>query len=101
MNKLLGFAVATLLSFSSCFSSLSFAESIAVPVGQQGSANQAIERPARGSSKEHVSNRFGSPIQQTASTGQPPLSQSVYGDFTVYFEEKYVINSVLNLGTHK
>ncbi len=96
MNKLLGFAVATLLSFSSCFSSLSFAESVAVPVGQQGSANQTIERPTRGSSKEHVSNQFGNPSQQTASVGQPPISQWVYDDFTVYFEDNYVIHSVLH-----
>ena len=96
MNKFLGFAVATLLSFSSCYSSLSIAESIAVPVGQQGAANQSIERPARGSSKAQVSNQFGNPSQQTASVGEPPISQWVYDEFTVYFEDDYVIHSVLH-----
>ncbi|OUS06083.1 hypothetical protein A9Q81_04560 [Gammaproteobacteria bacterium 42_54_T18] len=92
----MGFAVATLLSFSSCYSSLSFAESIAVPAGQQGATNQNIERPARGSSKSQVSNQFGNPGQQTASVGQPPISQWVYDDFTVYFEDNYVIHSVIH-----
>jgi len=96
MNKFLGCAVATLLGFSSCYSSLSIAESVAIPVGQQGAANQNIERPARGSSKVQVSNQFGNPGQQTASVGEPPISQWVYDEFTVYFEDDYVIHSVLH-----
>lgn len=96
MNNLLGLTVATLLSFFSFYSSVSIAESVAVPVGQQGSANQNIERPARGSSKAQVSNQFGTPNQQTASVGEPPISQWVYDGFTVYFEDDYVIHSVLH-----
>jgi hypothetical protein len=92
MNKFLSFTVAMLLSYSS----LSVAESIAVPVGLQGVANQNIERPARGGSKAQVSNQFGSPNQQTASVGTPPISQWTYDSFTVYFENDYVIHSVLH-----
>ncbi|MBV1921575.1 MAG: phosphodiesterase [Pseudomonadales bacterium] len=78
------------------YSSLSIAESIAVPVGQQGAANQNIERPARGSSKSQVSNQFGNPKQQTASIGEPPISQWEYDNFTVYFEDDHAIHSVLH-----
>ena len=92
MNRFSGFAVAILLGYSS----LSVAESIAVPVGQQGAAKQNIERPTRGSSKAQVSNQFGNPSQKSASVGEPPISQWVYDGFTVYFEDDHVIHSVLH-----
>ena len=91
MNKFLGFAIALLLGFSN----VSLAESIAIPAGQQGAANQNIERPARGSTRNQVAIRFGEPSQQKMSIGQPPITQWVYNDFTVYFEDDYVIHSVL------
>lgn len=92
MNKLLGFAIALMLGFSN----ISIAESVAIPAGQQGASKQNIERPARGSSKEQVSSRFGAPSDRVSAVGEPPISRWVYTDFTVYFDGEYVIHSVIH-----
>ncbi|OUS29324.1 hypothetical protein A9Q99_09460 [Gammaproteobacteria bacterium 45_16_T64] len=92
MKKFLGLTIALLLSLSNTV----LAQSVAVPVGQQGAASQNIERPTRGSTKSQVSNRFGDPSQQFAAIGQPAISRWVYNKFTVYFEDDYVIHSVLH-----
>lgn len=92
MIKFLGFTIALLLGFSNT----AFAQSVAVPAGQQGASNQHIERPSRGSTKSQVSSRFGAPTEQYGAIGTPPISRWVYNSFTVYFEDDYVIHSVLH-----
>lgn len=64
-----------------------------VPVGQQGNQSTAI--PRRGTSQEKVKEQFGEPSNTVSSIGEPPISVWYYGDFTVYFESKKVIHSVL------
>ena len=91
MNRLLIGSAILLLNLSNpCF-----AESVAVPVGQQGNA-QAAERPARGSSSARVVERFGTPHQQSPAVGDPAISRWTYESFTVFFEDDYVIHSVLH-----
>lgn len=75
--------------------SLVTAEELAVPAGQQG-ASQNVPRPKSGLSMDQVNARFGSPGQQIAAVGEPPISRWVYDAYTVYFERDRVIHSVLH-----
>lgn len=72
-----------------------YAESVAIPVGQQG-YGQAIQRPVSGITKNQVKAKFGEPNSWRSSVGQPPISSWVYPNFTVYFEYDRVIHTVIN-----
>lgn len=69
------------------------AESIKIPLGQQGS-KLAQHLPQRGQSQASVLHQHGEPIKRHASVGQPPITRWDYPEFTVYFEYNHVINSV-------
>lgn len=68
-------------------------DKIILPVGSQGQHPTQV-LPAKGSSKETVSQQFGQPESQTAAVGTPPISRWHYADFSVYFEGDVVIHSV-------
>ncbi|HEY5622599.1 MAG TPA: hypothetical protein VIV14_02485 [Gammaproteobacteria bacterium] len=51
-------------------------------------------RPARGTSMAAVEARFGSPAQQQAAIGDPPITRWEYPGFVVYFENDLVIHAV-------
>lgn len=63
---------------------------------QQAGESISIELPIRGMSMETVESRFGAPNQKMAPVGDPPITRWVYDNYTVYFEYKTVIHSVLN-----
>ena len=71
------------------------AESISIPLGQQGNASVIIERPSAGMTKNQVQQYFGEPIGLKETVGEPPISRWNYGIFMVYFEYDRVIHSVL------
>ncbi len=52
--------------------------------------------PNRGQSMNSVINTYGHPLKKGLSIGKPPIIKWHYRDFTVIFESKYVIQSVLN-----
>ena len=57
--------------------------------------------PPRGISMDQVLARYGEPAERVAPVGgnkpqHPPITRWVYGDFTVYFENDKVIDSVAN-----
>ncbi len=72
------------------------AETIKVPVGQQGSLYQSESRPARGTTMSEVEAQFGAPVRKYPAVGQPPITRWVYDHFTVYFENDRVIHTVLH-----
>lgn len=72
-----------------------YSEVVYVPIGQQGSEKQSMERPSRGLTKDEVQDQFGEPKDWNDPVGKPPISSWVYENFTVYFENDYVIHSVL------
>lgn len=74
---------------------LANAETIRVPITQQGSDIDHIDRPNKGASKATVLQRFSEPQKRIAARGEPPISSWKYSDFTVYFEYEHVIHSVL------
>jgi len=58
--------------------------------------NQTNERPKRASTMDQVRNTFGEPNRVVPAIGEPPITQWVYSNFTVYFENQYVINTVMH-----
>jgi hypothetical protein len=97
-----GLAVATLLA---CFLSTSRADTLEMPETQNGDGSPAqstepttANMPVRGMSMSQVERRFGQPLNKLAPVGDPPITRWVYGEYTVYFEGKYVIHAVQNRG---
>lgn len=68
------------------------ADVLRIPISQQGSAS--IKMPAHGDQQAQVLQQFGEPSKRHASVGQPPISRWDYSDFSVYFEQNTVVNSV-------
>ena len=59
------------------------------------SAASIEQRPTRGMKMDQVRNQWGSPLAESPPVGEPPISQWVYGDYVVYFEGNWVLNSVV------
>ena len=60
--------------------------------------------PKRGSSMSQVEAKFGAPQQKFPAVGggsrrTPPITRWVYSGFSVYFENKHVVDAVLNKAT--
>ena len=53
-------------------------------------------RPARGLTMQQVRDRFGQANEEVPPVGEPPISRWVYPDFTVYFEHRWVIDTVVH-----
>lgn len=70
------------------------AETLAIPVGSQGSDIDARNLPKLGESKRSVLERFGLADEEHKPVGQPPITRWDYRDFSVYFEYDHVIDSV-------
>jgi len=68
------------------------AETIEIPLGQQGAAD--IPLPVRGESQHAVLERFGLADEEHSAVGRPPISRWDYREFSVYFESGRVIDSV-------
>ncbi|MFT6388510.1 MAG: hypothetical protein ACJAUP_001893 [Cellvibrionaceae bacterium] len=83
-----------IITASALFSQASNAETVVVPIGQQGS-QQSTQRPTTGNTKTQVKNQYGEPNRWRLAVGQPPISSWVYDGFTVYFEYDRVIHAVL------
>lgn len=49
-----------------------------------------------GLSEQAVLSRFGEPVRKVAPVGQPPISQWVYDNFTVYFEYQTALHAVIH-----
>ena len=54
-----------------------------------------IATPARGMTMDEVMKRFGAPSEKLPAVDQPPITRWKYPGFTVYFEAKHVIDSVV------
>jgi hypothetical protein len=72
----------------------SLAETLEIPLGQQGEAVAGL--PQLGESKRSVLERFGLADEEHPPVGQPPIIRWDYRSFSVYFEYEHVINSVLH-----
>lgn len=95
-----GLAVATLLA---CFVGTLRADTLEMPAPENGDGSPKhaapdapLNVPVRGMSMNQVANQFGQPLNKFGPVGDPPITRWVYDGYTVYFEDKYVIHSVLN-----
>ena len=57
---------------------------------------EGLPRPARGMSMEGVVERFGEPTEKLPAVGDPPITRWVYDGYTVYFEDRHTITSVVH-----
>lgn len=90
----LGLAAATLLAVPA----VTLAETVEVPVGQQGQDKAGMTKPRTGLKKEQVEAQFGRPLNTTTPVGDPPISSWEYPEYVVYFEHDHVIHTVLKQG---
>jgi hypothetical protein len=68
------------------------AENIIIPLGQQN--DPSVQKPANGTSKRSVLERFGLPDVEHPPIGSPGMTRRDYRDFSVYLENAIVITSV-------
>jgi hypothetical protein len=96
INNQLNFSSCLKVALTFCFlsiSSLSMADTVVVPIGQQG---KSIEAPKTGKSMQQVESEFGQPAQKLGTIGEPPITRWRYANFTVYFEYDKVIHAVIH-----
>ncbi len=55
----------------------------------------SVEKPTRGMTMTQVVSKFGEPQVKKNAVGKPPITQWVYKDFIVYFENRWVIQAVV------
>jgi L-ascorbate metabolism protein UlaG (beta-lactamase superfamily) len=92
-KALLGVAAIALASGTSLYAVHANAETIAVPLGQQG--EQSVDRPALGTKMAQVEAVYGPPVKKSGPVGKPAIYQWEYPGYTVYFEGDTVLHTVL------
>ncbi len=93
MNKLINGLLILLFNFC-LMAPFSAAETLSLPIGEQ-TAGSGLELPQRGMNKQDVLSDFGDPQEITDAVGEPPISQWVYAEYVVYFENNWVLYSVV------
>ncbi len=88
------FFLACLGALFPLFAGIANAETVAIPLGQQGKEWQ-VNTPPTGMRKAQVEEKFGQPINQSGPVGTPPIYTWEYDQFTVYFEGDHVIHAVV------
>ena len=82
----------TILSLIAVAAMSSNADTLQIPLGQQG--DPSVQTPPRGSSMSDVVSLVGQPVQIDKAVGDPPIATWHYPEFRVYFEHDKVIHSV-------
>ncbi|TBW59125.1 hypothetical protein EZI54_02085 [Marinobacter halodurans] len=70
------------------------ADELKTPVMQQGTERGTVDMPRHGQLQDQVRQHYGQPQAIKGPVGDPPITQWIYDDFTVYFEYDHVIHSV-------
>lgn len=91
MSKLKAVTLVALISASSAF-----AQGDTLQMGGTDNAARFEQagKPTRGMTQERVRADFGSPQNEDAAVGEPPISRWHYAGFVVYFEYDRVIHAV-------
>ena len=78
--------------------SLPFADTLLLDaIGEAPENSQmGVPRPITGQTMDDVRNNFGQAQKEFFEVGDPPITRWVYESFTVYFEYKRVINTVVH-----
>ena len=95
---MINFLKKTLLSLliSSVLILMAQADVVRVPLGEQSDLNSVV-KPERGLSSRTVEAEFGEPLSRHGPVGDPAIYFWEYEQFTVYFEDSYVIHAVSKL----
>ncbi|MDO6746153.1 hypothetical protein [Gilvimarinus sp. 1_MG-2023] len=70
------------------------ADVVEIPIGQQ-TEQAELKTPTTGQTKDTVEQAFGEPEYKSGPTGEPAIYRWEYSDFVVYFEDNWVIHSVV------
>ena len=89
MNKLITGSLITLFSLF-LITPVTTAETITLPLGEQ-TRKSDLDMPVRSMNKQDVRRDFGDPQEITDAVGEPPISQWIYADYVVYFEDNWVL----------
>ncbi len=54
-----------------------------------------VPTPSRGMTMDQVASKFGAPVTKVPPVGKPPISRWEYPGFVVYFDQNFVIHSVI------
>lgn len=73
----------------SCVASFLAMLFLSIPLALQGDSF-----PEKGLDMEQVKAQFGSPLKENPAIGKPAIIRWDYGDYSVYFENQFVIHSV-------
>ena len=84
--------VRTLLLLALLSAPAALAETLSTATGDPAAA---LDRPARGSSMNTVTSRFGEPSNRHGAVGDPPITRWDYPNFSVYFEHDRVLHAVI------
>lgn len=90
ISAVLAAAAAAALSFAGTAA----AETVAVD-GAVAVKKTDVSAPTRGMTMDSVVKRFGDPVNKLPAVGKPPITRWQYPGYVVYFEYKYVIDSVV------
>lgn len=94
-KKIASLALSTCLGLTAMgLSGATYAEQVAIPLGQQGKAWN-VKTPTTGATMDQVEQRYGAPLSTTGPVGEPPIYTWDYDNFLVYFEDDRVIHSVV------
>jgi len=52
--------------------------------------------PMRGLTMSEVIDAYGAPLKRLPAVGSPPIVRWIYTNYTVYFEDRFVIHSVVH-----
>lgn len=57
---------------------------------------EGVQRPVRGADQTGVRAQFGEPLRIVGPVGEPPITRWEYDRFTVVFEHRHVVHSVVH-----
>ncbi|MDO3387158.1 hypothetical protein QWI17_15025 [Gilvimarinus sp. SDUM040013] len=70
------------------------ADVVEIPIGEQ-TKQASITTPDKGHTKARVIQQFGDPDNTSGPVGEPAIYRWEYSNFVVYFENDWVIHSVV------
>jgi hypothetical protein len=84
--------ITIILVFCGIFSTVSIADVLIIDRIEQ---EKSFNLPSRGQTMSQVIAKFGEPNHRKSAIGDPPITEWKYDKFSVYFEHKWVIDSVV------
>lgn len=78
---------------SACHKAVQISSTALLVIAMVTLAHAASEIPSKGMTQSEVRNTFGEPSKTKDAVGKPPISRWDYENYSVYFEDNYVIHS--------